>query len=341
MSSSEAEIAERVVRAAALRSALLDRAHEGALCLFNGYTEGAAGLVIELFGRSLVLTTHPQLAARSRAFASELTRLLAAELPFVRSALWKTRGSSEFAVEVVLGSEDELERRVRENGVRYALELSRHREQTLFLDTRELRAYLARELVGQSMLNAFAYTCSLGVAAAAGGAARVVHVDLNRSFLNVGKASYALNGLAVKRSDFMPGDFITISAALRKNGALFDCVIVDGPLFSSTAAGRVDLALQAQRLLNKARPLVGDGGRLIFVNNALFVSGAEQMQLLEQACQDGYLSLEQTVAVPGDVVGLLREGAPAWPSDPAPFNHPTKIAILRVRRKDGRRAGSG
>ena len=49
-------------------------------------------------------------------------------------------------------------------------------------------------LAGKTVLNTFAYTGSLGVAARAGGAARVVHLDLSRAFLNVAKDSYARNG---------------------------------------------------------------------------------------------------------------------------------------------------
>jgi hypothetical protein len=34
----------------------------------------------------------------------------------------------------------------------------------------------------------------------------------------------------------------------------------------------------------------------------------------------------------------VGDAAGAYPADPAPFNHPTKIAVLRVRRKDRRKA---
>ncbi|HEV8246535.1 MAG TPA: class I SAM-dependent methyltransferase, partial [Polyangiaceae bacterium] len=272
-----------------------------------------------------------------------LAGALAGELGFVRAALWKprTQGASRATrrpFEFVLGGEREVERRVSENGVRYALDLLMHQENTLYLDTRELRAWLKSELRGQSVLNAFAYTGSLGVAAAAGGASSVLSLDLRRRFLNVAKASYTLNGLLIRRADFVSGDFLLVSAALRRQKRLFHCVILDPPFFSSTAAGRVDLALQAERVLNKARPLVGHGGTLVFVNNALFVSGAEQLRILERACAGGYLEIERSLPVPADVIGLARQGAPAWPVDPAPFDYPTKISVLRVRRKDGRKA---
>ena len=56
-------------------------------------------------------------------------------------------------------------------------------------------------------------------------------------------------------------------------------------------------------------------------------------------CADGYLTIEQLVPIPEDVRGFAATRVGEPPADPAPFEHATKIAILRVRRKDGRRAG--
>jgi 23S rRNA (cytosine1962-C5)-methyltransferase len=58
--------------------------------------------------------------------------------------------------------------------------------------------------------------------------------------------------------------------------------------------------------------------------------------VLTELGRDGYVELERTVPVPKDVIGM--GGSPSWPADPAPFDYPTKIAILRVRRKDGKTA---
>ena len=57
------------------------------------------------------------------------------------------------------------------------------------------------------------------------------------------------------------------------------------------------------------------------------------MQTLEELCADGYLKLVELIPVPDDYAGYpeTRVGAPI--TDPAPFNHSTKIALLQVRRK--------
>ena len=58
------------------------------------------------------------------------------------------------------------------------------------------------------------------------------------------------------------------------------------------------------------------------------------MQMLETLCADGYLSMEALIPVPQDFIGYSATPVGTLPADPAPFNHPTKIAVLRVRRKD-------
>jgi 23S rRNA (cytosine1962-C5)-methyltransferase len=182
------------------------------------------------------------------------------------------------------------------------------------------------------VLNTFAYTGSLGIAAAAGGARKVVNSDLNPRFLDLARQSAQLNQIPEKRYRLQTGDFFSQVSSLKRSSARFDIVISDPPFFSSTAKGQVNLVGQSRRVINKLRPLVRDGGCLVSINNALFVSGADYLKELNELCADGYLNLEELLPVPQDFIGGAGSAA-AWPADPAPFNHPTKIAILRVRRK--------
>jgi 23S rRNA (cytosine1962-C5)-methyltransferase len=55
------------------------------------------------------------------------------------------------------------------------------------------------------------------------------------------------------------------------------------------------------------------------------------MQALEQLCKDGYLKIRELITVPEDYVGYQKIGKPI--TDPSPFNHSTKIAILDVKKK--------
>lgn len=332
------ELADRLAAAIDARAGLFDERHEAGCRLFNGFYEGYPDLALDLYARTLVIHDYadPPQDARALIAAREVAR---ARLPWIETVVLKTRHATNLDARrgIVLAGEREA-RWLREYGVRYALALRESRDTGFYFDTRNLRAWALRELEGRRVLNTFAYTGSLGVAALAGGARHVVQLDLDRAALNTAKESYALNGLPVARADFQVGDFWTQVNALKRAGTLFDCAFLDPPLFAVTTKGRVDLIHHYDRLLNKVRPLVGHEGYLVAINNAVFVSGADYLHTLESLCVDGYLALEGTIRVPPDVTGYPETIVGTPPADPAPFNHATKIAVLRVRRKDERRA---
>jgi 23S rRNA (cytosine1962-C5)-methyltransferase len=314
------------------RQPFFDPRHESAFRLFNGFLEGWPDLAVDLYAATLVLHDYAdEPAGESARTVGEWYR---GQLPWLRAIILKTRNGStneERWGQVIIGSTPD--RRIKENGVWYAVDLCMNRDASLYLDTRLLRAWLKANMGGKVVLNTFAYTGSLGVACLAGGAARVIQLDQNRRFLDLAKTSYTLNGFPISKPDFMAGDFFPTVGRLKRDGVRFDCVILDPPFFSSTEKGVVDLARNSARLINKVRPLINDGGYLVAINNALFLSGKEYTDTLEGLCADGYLKVEELIPVPEDFTGTsqTRLGSPV--TDPAPFNHATKIAVLRVRRK--------
>jgi 23S rRNA (cytosine1962-C5)-methyltransferase len=318
------------------RTDLFDERHESAFRLFNGFYEGYPDLVLDVYARTLVIHNYADPPEDALPVLDATRLFLRSSLPWLQTVILKTRNSpypDQRRGQVIEG--DAPDRKVRERGVWYALDLTMNRDASLYLDTRNLRRWAIDHLAGATVLNTFAYTGSLGVAAMGGAAQRVVHLDLNRNFLNVAKASYTLNGFPIDKKDFINSDFFPGIARLKRTGVLFDCVFLDPPLFSSTGKGIVDLVAEGARLINKIRPLVADGGWLVAVNNALFLSGQDYMNMLEELCTDGYLRVESLISVPEDFTGYPETRVGEYVRDPAPFNHPTKIAVLRVKRKSG------
>lgn len=321
--------------ALAARLERFDTRHEAAFRLFSGWTEGCPSLIADLYGQTLVLHNYADPPAEAEEQVEQAARFYRTRLPWLTAVLVKMRyGSTDDAKKGALLWGTSLTRRVRENWVWYAVDLRLNQDSSFYLDTRDLREWAKANLAEKTVLNTFAYTGSLGVAALAGGAKRVVHLDLKRAFLNVAKDSYQQNGFAINTADFLAGDFWPQISHLKRDGARFDCVVVDPPLFSKTRHGTVDLVEAGQRVINKVRPLIADGGTLVTINNALFVSGAQYKEMLDGLCADGYLSIESFLPVPQDFIGYAAQDSSALPADPTPFNHPTKIAVLRVRRKD-------
>ncbi len=323
--------------ALAARADLLVEPYDGAVRLFNGFYEGDPRLVIDLYGRTLLLHNY---ADRPEELDETITvgiMRLRERLPWVRAVIVKSRHAPDIesrqGVLIAMSESATPDRRVREHGVAYAVNLQMNRDASFYPDTRNLRRWIIDHVADKTVLNTFAYTGSLGVAATAGHARRVMQIDRNHAFLNVAKDSYSMNGFPINRTDFQSGDFFTQVGHMKRTGVHFDWVIVDPPFFSETNKGRVDMVHESERVINKVRPLINDGGYLITINNALFVSGVEYMSVLEGLCKDGYLTIEEIIPIPADFTGYDQTRVMQPPEDPAPFNHPTKIAILKVRKK--------
>jgi 23S rRNA (cytosine1962-C5)-methyltransferase len=314
------------------RRAFFDSSHHTALRIFNGFTEGNADLVIDLYGSTVVFHNYAEDVAQGDSLVDEAKQFLVQELPWLRAGIIKRRNGkiqAEKRGQLLFG--ENPDRKIQEHGIWYAIDLTMNRDASFYLDTRNLRQWLVENMSGKSLLNTFAYTGSLGVAAKAGGANRVVQLDLNRAFLNLAKESCTLNGFSIRKNDFIAADFFPAIARFKRSRETFDCVVIDPPFFSTTAKGKVDQVNESARLINKVRPLINDGGILVAINNALYVSGSEYMRTLETLCEDGYLEIEQFIPIPDDIVGYNKLTAPI--TDPSPFNHSTKIAILKVKRK--------
>lgn len=319
------------------RRPLLTEPHEGAVRLFNGFLEGSPDLVAEVYADTLVLLNHARPAEAGAAAVEAAQKFYLAALPWLRAVVVKSRYALPldrcFTRNGVLTFGDAPAGELREHGVRYALELLLNQDTSFYPDTRQLRRWALDRLAGARVLNTFAYTGSLGVAALAAGARRLVQLDRTRGFLEIARRSHALNGHATSPDTFWAGDFFAAVARLKRDRALFDCIFLDPPFFSTSAHGTVNLVSESQRLINKVRPLLADGGRLVAVNNALFLSGADYLRTLEELCADGYLTIEELIPVPDDCTGFPDTRVRALPAAPEPFNHATKIAVLRAKRK--------
>ncbi|MEM7131864.1 MAG: class I SAM-dependent methyltransferase [Chloroflexota bacterium] len=321
-------------RAIEARKAELDAAHHVACRLFNGPREGCPELFVDLYGSTVVLHNYadpPEMGAENLIAAQAV---VCNQLPWVCGIIIKERkGETDQQRHGRLIDGEKIDKRIRENGIWYAIDLLMNQDASFYLDTRLLRKWLIEKMAGGSVLNTFAYTGGLGVAAAAGGASRVVQTDRNKRFLNVSKISYSLNGFPIQRRDFQSMDFWAYMKRLNRAGERFDCVILDPPFYSTTSQGTIDLNKDMHRLINKVRPLVNHGGLIVAVNNALYLSGQAYMESLNELCIGGYVDIEEVIPVPEECIGYPSTIVAPPVTDPTPFNHSTKIVVLRILHK--------
>jgi 23S rRNA (cytosine1962-C5)-methyltransferase len=155
----------------------------------------------------------------------------------------------------------------------------------VFLDQRSNRARVREMAAGASVANLFAYTCGFTVAAALGGAARTVSVDVSAAALERGRANLERASILGDQHAFVAADVFSWLARAERRGERFDLVVLDPPSYSTTRRGRfaassdyVDLAAAAVRVLS-------DGGRLLACTNHRGIPAARFRRILFDACR--------------------------------------------------------
>ena len=201
---------ELLDKALASRATLFDARHESAFRLFNGFSEGNPNLVVDLYAETILFHNYGSAGQNHYADSTGPTSSLIQEaqefyrdrLPWLKAGLVKTRNAKsagEKRGRILFGRD--LDRKIKEHNFWYAIDLTLNQDASFYLDTRNLRKWISENVKGKNILNAFAYTGSLGVAALAGGASHVVQLDRNKLFLNLAKESFSLNGFPVRKQD--------------------------------------------------------------------------------------------------------------------------------------------
>jgi 23S rRNA (cytosine1962-C5)-methyltransferase len=328
------KISRRLAQALESRSQLNDVDHGAALRLFAGFYEGFPKLIVDLYAQTLLLFNYNKNQQAGDRVLNISQDFYLSQFPWIECVIVKNRNApdqSSLRGRISYGASPTQQ--IEEHGITYAIDLLLHQDSSFYLDTRNLRKWLFENAASWQVLNTFAYTGSLGVAALAGGALRVIQTDRSKKFLALARQSAMHNRLDLGKMKLRAADFFSEVSRLKRERAFFDCVILDPPYFSSTSKGTVDLVNQSTRQINKVRPLIKDGGWLVTINNALFLSGQDYVNSLEVLCQDGYLSIEAFIPIPEDITGFPETIVSSPPTDPSPFNHPTKIVLLRVKRR--------
>jgi len=334
---------DQALRAAlATRENLLADLHaQGTDCyrLFHGSQEGAPGLTVDRYGPQLLVQSfHQPLAASDlhNIIDSVETHLGQPLLPVYND---RSKGNSRIDRDPSLFQADDaaLEDMVgREWGLNYRVR-GRHAGQDplLFLDLRNARGWIKANSAGKSVLNLFAYTCGVGLCAAAGGAREVSNLDFAQGNLAVGRENGALNpelpAMQFIQSDYFPAirQLADLPISSRRGQKLpsyprlqprqFDLVFLDPPAWAKSAFGTVDLLRDYQSLLKPALLATADGGTLVCSNNLAKVEMNDwRTQVLRCAEKLGRPVQDCQVIVP----------APDFPSQDA--RPPLKTLILHL-----------
>ena len=260
----------RVNDALALRRTLGLADGRSAYRLVNGEGDGLGGLAADVYGPYAVMTALARgLLGHARLLGeAALAALPAAGVPLVGAVLkvrLKAQGTSpERAKDQVIGDEPPPKLVVHEHGVPHEVHLRGAINVGLFTDMREHRAGLRRFVSGRRVLNTFAYTGALSLAAARAGAATVTSVDLAAGPLAWARENFRLSGLDPEAPAYRweVSDVFRFLEGERARGATYDVIILDPPAVSGARATSWAQKRDYPDLIADACALMPAGGHL-------------------------------------------------------------------------------
>lgn len=252
------------VRAAVARRLPL-RAESNALRLVYGEADCLPGFIADRYGNQLVVQLQSSGAQAWReALLDALVQASGCANVYERSdSATRQREGLAAASGVARGAEPAARIEVQEHGLRMAVDVRGGHKTGFYIDQRDNRR-LVRALAGAAAerlgraptaLNYFCYTGGFSLAAAAGGAQRVLSIDSSAEALVLAADNAARNGQTGVH-EWRQADVFQALRQLRDGEERFDLIVLDPPKFAAShhhveraARAYKDITLNALRLL--------------------------------------------------------------------------------------------
>jgi len=167
----------------------------------------------------------------------------------------------------------------KERGLSYRIPLDVGQKTGFYFDQRPLRARVEHIARGKRVIDTYSFVGTFALAAARGGATKVVAVDESTIALEVGAECARLNGLD-GQIEFVKHD---ARKALTEAKGSYDVVIVDPPRLAPTRGSRDNALVAYSKLAESACHAVAPGGVLVFCS----CSGAVDLFSLARALATG------------------------------------------------------
>ena len=193
----------------------------------GGHFEGLEHVAIDWFAPVILVTFYQEKKGNSAVIESlvESARANSQVAAIVRQERHLPKGPK-----VTVYGELPAQVLASESGLNYHLSLDRNQNHGFFLDMKPGRDWIRETASGKRVLNLFAYTCSLSVAALAGGAESVVNLDMASGALATGRKNHQLNFAPdlSQRASYLPHDLFKSWGRLVR-GAPYDLIVIDPP----------------------------------------------------------------------------------------------------------------
>ncbi len=191
-----------------------------------------------------------------------------------------------------LGEAFDTQVEIRENGVRYLVDVKDGQKTGFFLDQKYNRLALQKLCRDARVLDCFTHTGSFALNAGLAGAREVLGVDASEQGVEQARKNAELNHME-DRVQFLCADVFDLLPELEKKGERYDVVVLDPPAFTKSRSS-VKNAVKGYREINmRGMKLVRDGGFLATCSCSHFMTYELFTKTLHQAAGSVHKRLRQ------------------------------------------------
>ncbi|MEQ1543807.1 bifunctional 23S rRNA (guanine(2069)-N(7))-methyltransferase RlmK/23S rRNA (guanine(2445)-N(2))-methyltransferase RlmL [Methyloglobulus sp.] len=159
---------------------------------------------------------------------------------------------------------------IEEHGCKLQVNFTDYLDTGLFLDHRPMRLLIQQQAKGKRFLNLFAYTGSVTIHAAVGGALTTTTVDMSKTYVDWAKTNLALNQ-TTDEHEFIQADCLDwlTSESSHSYPRQYELIFLDPPTFSNSKRMEdvFDIQQDHVTLIQQAATLLAPDGVLYFSTN--------------------------------------------------------------------------
>jgi len=167
---------------------------------------------------------------------------------------------------------------VRENGIRYHINIAAGQKSGFYCDQRDNRSLMAAYTKDKNVLDCFCYSGGFTLNSLKQGAAQVTSVDSSALAVETLQHNLSLNGFEPSRQRSIQSDVNKQLRAFRDAGELFDVIVLDPPKYAPSRSA-LDRAARAYKDLNRLGMLLLKPGGLLATYSC---SGAVSLETFKE-----------------------------------------------------------
>ncbi|PPK99202.1 23S rRNA (cytosine1962-C5)-methyltransferase [Parapedobacter indicus] len=254
----------RIQRAVETRQPLLRSSDTNTVRLIFAEADFLPGLIVDKYADFLSVQIHAAGAEKVKhVITDELNRLLRPLGIYERSdANARMHEGLPAANGVLCGDTPPEWLEIRENGIRYEVNIAAGQKSGFYCDQRDNRLFTARYAAGKRVLDCFCYSGGFSLNAFANGAASVVSVDSSALAMETLKRNVTLNGFDESKHVAVQADVNKQLRVFSDSGQRFDMIVLDPPKYAPSRSG-LEKAARAYKDLNRRGLLLLERGGLL------------------------------------------------------------------------------